>query len=37
MLSSLPQARKIESFTLHRFGRDFAFDGDLHDPWAGVV
>jgi diaminohydroxyphosphoribosylaminopyrimidine deaminase/5-amino-6-(5-phosphoribosylamino)uracil reductase len=37
MLSSLPQARKIESFMLHRFGQDFAFEGDLHNPWAGVV
>ncbi len=36
MLSSLPQPRKIERFTLNKFGEDFAFEGYLHDPWAGV-
>jgi diaminohydroxyphosphoribosylaminopyrimidine deaminase / 5-amino-6-(5-phosphoribosylamino)uracil reductase len=37
MLSSLPQPRKIERFTLNKFGEDFAFEGYLHDPWAGVI
>jgi diaminohydroxyphosphoribosylaminopyrimidine deaminase / 5-amino-6-(5-phosphoribosylamino)uracil reductase len=37
MLSSLPQARQIERFTLNKIGEDFSFEGYLRDPWAGVV
>jgi diaminohydroxyphosphoribosylaminopyrimidine deaminase/5-amino-6-(5-phosphoribosylamino)uracil reductase len=37
MLSSLAQPKKIERFTLDRFGEDFAFEGYLHDPWSGVT
>jgi len=37
MLGSIAAVAPIQSYSLKKFGPDFALEAYLHDPWSGVV
>ena len=37
MLSAIDGLPQIEDYSLKQFGRDFAVEARLHDPWSEMI
>jgi hypothetical protein len=37
MLSAIDGLPPIEDYSLKQFGRDFALEARLHDPWSEMI